>query len=136
MNFGLSGHAVSWSQTTSTGPIIYYVDKTVADTTWCAGPAPADISVIVSLYNNADTFAATGAAFPSNTLFYVRSDGTQCDVTNCGGAAMFRPSSGYTVSADRKQVDIKVNICDVADSSLSVGFYCTGGNGYCASIAK
>ena len=135
-NFGSSGHAVSWSQATSTGPIIYYVDKIAADTTWCTGPAPADISAIVSLYNNAGTFAATGATFPSNTLFYVRSDGTQCDVTSCGGAAMFRPSSGYTVSTDRKQVDIKMNFCGVTGTSLSVGFYYTGGNEYCAAIPK
>lgn len=136
-NFGGSGHAVTWNQATSTGPIIYYVDKTTADTTWCTGSTPADLSVTVSLYYKNGTFAATGATFPSNTLYYVRSDGVQCDVTNCNGqGGMFRPASGYSVSADRKSVDIKMNFCGVTGSSLSVGFYYTGGNEYCAAFTK
>lgn len=135
-NFGASGHALSWNQASSTGPIVYYVDKTTADTTWCTGSTPADISVMVSLYNKNSTFAATGAAFPAGALYYVRPDGVQCDVTNCGGAALFRPLSGYSVSADRKELAIKMNFCGVSGSSLSVGFYYTGGNEYCVALDK
>jgi len=128
---------VTWSQATSSGPIIYYVDKATADTTWCGATTPADLSVTVSLYNKNSTFAATGATFPSNTLYYVRPDGTQCDVTNCNGQGpIFRPGSGYSVSTDRKSVDIKMNFCGVTGSSLSVGFYYTGGNEYCVAITK
>lgn len=135
-NFGTSGHALSWNQATSTGPIIYYVDKTTADTSWCTGGAAADISVLVSLYNKNGTFAATGATFPAGALYYVRSDGTQCDVMNCNGGPLFRPGSGYSISTDRKQLDLKINFCGVSGSSLSVGFYYTGGNEYCVAIPK
>jgi hypothetical protein len=126
----------AWQPTTDTGPVIYFVEKTTADTTWCAGSTPADVSVLLHAYNSASTFAATGATFPSNTLFYVRADGTYCDVTSCNGAAMFRPVSGYTVATDRKDVTFKLNFCGVTGATLNAGFYFTGGNEYCAPITK
>lgn len=123
--------AVSWNAETSTGPVIYYAQPVAKDTTWCAGSTPAEVSVLLSLYYTSGTFAATGATFPSSTLYFVKSDGTTEDAKG-----LFRPASGYTVSADRKHLDLKLNFCGVSGASLTAGFYYTGGNEYCGSFAK
>jgi hypothetical protein len=41
--------SATWDPQTNSGPIVYSVERTTADTTWCLGSTPADISVMVSL---------------------------------------------------------------------------------------
>jgi hypothetical protein len=130
-NFGTSGYQLSWSQASSTGPVTYYASKLTADSSWCGQSpnVPADLTLSVLLYNWNGTFAASGSTFPANTFYYVDSAGTRTDAKT-----MFRPASGYSVSADGKELSLTINFCGVTSNPLSVGFYYTGGNGYCASF--
>lgn len=143
-NFGSGAQAILWNPKTDTGPVTYYIERTTPDVSaaapWC-GATDAQLSILVHAYNKYSTFAATGATVPANTYFYVRPDGVTCDITTgcvVAGAAqgrMYRPQSGYTVSSDFKDVTFKLNFCGLTGvTTLSVGFYVTGGNEYCTSI--
>jgi hypothetical protein len=49
---------------------------------------------------------------------------------------MFRPSSGYSVSADRKHLQLKLNLCDVPEAALTGRLHYSGGNEYCFTVSK
>ena len=104
-----------------------------ADTSWCGQSpnVPADLTLEVRLYNWTGTFASSGSTFPAGTFYYVDSTGARTDAKT-----LFRPANGYSASIDGKELTLNINFCGVTTNPLSVGFYYTGGNGYCGSFAK
>ena len=113
----------------NTGPIIFKAVTTSAarDTTWCTSAStPKRVKVTVSAYANTP-FPQTKDEL--NGLFYVQVAGTKLD----GSDTISSSSGNYTVTGtNRERADFVMNFC-VADASstLSLGFYFTGGNFFC-----
>ncbi|WNG56488.1 hypothetical protein F0U59_18305 [Archangium gephyra] len=113
----------------NTGPIIFKAVTTTAtrDTAWCTSPStPKRVKVTVSAYGNTP-FPQTKDEL--NGLFYVQVAGTKVD----GSDTISSSSGNYTVTGtNRERADFVMNFC-VADASttLSLGFYFTGGNFFC-----
>lgn len=144
-NATAGGKLAVWDGKTTMGPIIYTLTGLAGDNNPLSGN---------DFCNQADggfrkTFTASLNAYNANSVFpldnmsltlgglkYVTTAGNECDVTSCNGGALFRPSSGYTVSGDRKNITMKLSFCPPVQTltTLPVGLYFTGGNEACVII--
>ncbi len=137
-----TGKTPVWNGRLTSGPIIYSLVANPGDNNVSSGVdfcAPnKTFTVTLKAYNPTSMFPADSMAATLAGLKYVKEDGSECDAVACGtGGPIFRLQSGYTVSADRKHVTIKISLCPPMQSvtNLSAGFYFTGGNEACAAVA-
>ncbi len=125
-NFPMSHAALSWNATTSVGPIIWEaIDESPDDATKCtAGTA---YTVTLKAY--------TTTTFPTNKsalmgAFHLSTTGMENDLTSV------IEQMNYAVSQDMKNVTMKFTLCSTVSSmSLVAGFYFTGGNPFCITLA-
>ncbi|RKG67825.1 hypothetical protein D7V80_14635 [Corallococcus sp. CA054B] len=107
----------------TTGPIIFKVATTSAanDTNFCPASEPKRVKITISAYSDT-AWPATSAELSG--FFYVLVNGTP-------RAPSISSSTGnYTVSGNR--ADIVANLCVASTSStVSLGYYFTGGNFAC-----
>ncbi|RYZ17772.1 MAG: hypothetical protein EOO70_00955 [Myxococcaceae bacterium] len=119
--------AASFDPATGTGYVIYNVTKEIFGTACGSDTTSQTVKARVSFYSkNADLPSSKEGL---NGFFYVRTNGSELN-----GVPL---SNGYTRSADSRSASLSVNLCTAAgDSQIVLGFYFTGGNGYCATLTK
>ncbi|WP_224246224.1 hypothetical protein [Hyalangium gracile] len=116
--------------TTSTGNIIYSVEKVsfAADPAGCPGATnPIKVVPRVSFYVKSGTVPADQSSFQG--FFYVRTDKGEVPL---GSGNLFN----YTKAADQKSASVSVFLCIPDVQNVTMGFYFTNGNGYCASFSR
>lgn len=122
--------AVNFTPASGTGHIIYNVQKVSfeTDTAGCPGAgAPVKIVPRISFYAKAGTVPATEEGLSG--FFYVRTD--KQDIA-LNATNLFN----YTRSADGKSGTISAFLCGPDVNSIVLGFYFTGGNGYCTTFTR
>ncbi|GEM_PF-974889 len=136
-----TGKTPVWNGKTTMGPIIYSLvanpgDNNVANAMDFCG-ANKTFTVTLKAYNPTSMFPADAMASTLAGLKYVKEDGSECDAVSCNGGPTFRLMSGYTVSTDRKVLTLKISLCPPLQTltNISAGFYFTGGNETCVSVA-
>ncbi|RKH48046.1 hypothetical protein [Corallococcus sicarius] len=119
--------AASFDPATGTGYVIYNVTKEIFGTACGTDTTSQTVKARVSFYSkNADLPTSKEGL---NGFFYVRTNGSELN-----GVPL---SNGYQRSADARSASLSVNLCTAAgDSQIVLGFYFTGGNGYCATLTK
>ncbi len=126
----------AWNPATSTGPVIYNV---VDDADVAAGcPGGTDVAFTLTLYAYAGptyTFPATiGAA---TQLTYYTSTGAVRPINNVVVGSQTNAWSHYIVSNAGKNVEVKMTLCAPAGTTaLTAGFAFSGGNAFCADLAR
>ena len=119
--------ASSFDPATGTGNIIYNVTKEIFGTACGADTTAQTVKARVSFYTKSGTLPTTKEGL--NGFFYVRTNGSELN-----GVPL---SNGYERSADGKSASLSVNLCTSSgDTQIVLGFYFTGGNGYCATLTK
>lgn len=119
--------AASFDPATGTGNIIYSVTKEVFGTACGTDTTAQTVKARVSFYTKTGTLPTTKEGL--NGFFYVKTDGGELN-----GVPL---SNGYQRSTDGKSASLSVNLCTAASANqIVLGFYFTGGNGYCATLTK
>lgn len=130
------GKTPVFNPATSTGPIIYQITKlyfrpeTTADypSPFCGTNDVVKVQ-LKAYQSGTNTFPSSSTGL--NGLFYVTVGGDETAASN-----LVRPSD-YSVSADKKQATINVSVCPAPGSTtISLGFYFTGGNEICSQVSK
>lgn len=126
-NFPAAHSTANWTPANGTGPVIYeHVDVSPDSTTFCA-MGSTSYTVTLRAYTTG-TFPAQEANLPG--FKYVTTTGTETDLP--AGPLL---QSGYTVSTDMKHATMTFTLCSTtAPTSITAGFYFTGGNPYCATL--
>lgn len=136
-------YAPAWNPSVDRGIVIYAVESLPGDenvnagVNWC-GAGLTSYTGKIYAYNTTGQFPATGQGAQLSGFWYVDSSGAKIDgvVGGSGGFGIFRKQSGFTASADRKTATIKFTLCSSGTAaSIPAGFYFTGGNEFCASVA-
>ncbi|NMO15733.1 hypothetical protein HPC49_16025 [Pyxidicoccus fallax] len=124
----LSGKpAANFDPATGTGNIIYNVTKEIFGGACGSDTTAQTVKARVSFYSKSGTLPTTKEGL--NGFFYVRTNGSELN-----GVPL---SNGYQRSSDGRSASLSVNLCTSAsDSQIVLGFYFTGGNGYCATLTK
>jgi hypothetical protein len=123
-NFAAGGATpATFNPTTSTGPIIYFVEN---------DPSPPAASCFRGFFVHSFFINAyrTDADWPSQLSaipggWYVTSNGTKTDIT----AGL--PGSYYTPTG--RTMRLRKYLCAQQQASITAGFYFTGGNEYCVA---
>ncbi|HYO58138.1 hypothetical protein [Archangium sp.] len=119
--------AKNFDPTTGTGNIIYNVEKLIFGTQCGTDTTAQIVKARVSFYAKSGTLPTTKEGL--NGFFYVTTSGNELN-----GVPL---SNEYQRSADGKSAALSVNLCTDKDfSQIVLGFYFTGGNGYCATLTK
>jgi hypothetical protein len=127
-NFRNSTH--TWNPATSSGPVIYAANTIsfMNDTFYCPETAPTRVRVHIRAYSPSGDLPTTTTGL-SSVFRYVRANGTTASSPDL--------YSNLVLSADRKNLDFQVSLCvPVQQTSLSMGFYFVGGNGFCALATR
>lgn len=122
--------AANFSAATGTGNIIYNVEKRkfATDAAGCPGSTnPVNVIPRISFYVKTGEVPATEESFSG--FFYVRTDKGEVPL-NADNLL------NYTRSADRKSATVDVYLCIPEASQVTMGFYFTNGNGYCATFTR
>jgi Cys-rich repeat protein len=120
--------AKNFDPATGTGNIIYNVEKLIfGGSSGCADAASQTVKARVRFYTKSGTLPTTKEGL--NGFFYVRTTGGEQNAVPL--------SNEYQRSTDGKNASISVNLCtDATFDQIVLGFYFTGGNGYCATLTK
>ncbi|MCY1041454.1 hypothetical protein OV208_09025 [Corallococcus sp. bb12-1] len=119
--------AASFDPATGTGNIIYSVTKEIFGTACGTDTTAQTVKARVSFYSKNADLPATKEGL--NGFFYVRTTGGEQN-----GVPL---SNGYQRSTDSRSASLSVNLCVDKDfNQVVLGFYFTGGNGYCATLTK
>jgi hypothetical protein len=142
-NFKAGNPALSYNPKTSSGPVITSIKSIAADnavvggTKFCGTDKGADVTVeIEAYYPGNGTFAATGATVPNDFIKWVNEAGMDQDAAKVNTSGVFRKMSGWKVSNNNKNVTVTASFCGVSGTSIVLGFYFTGGNGFCYTAQK
>ncbi|GMU63068.1 MAG: hypothetical protein AMXMBFR34_48310 [Myxococcaceae bacterium] len=120
-NFGPSTRPVVFNPATSMGPITYYIEPDPSPATAVCFKGFFVHSFFLNVYRTDTDWPPQLSAMPG--AFYVRTDGTQQDIT----AGL--PGSYYVPNG--KQLRLRKYLCATTSSSLNAGFYYTNGNEAC-----
>ncbi|XXF80472.1 hypothetical protein P2318_12170 [Myxococcaceae bacterium GXIMD 01537] len=119
--------AASFDPATGTGSIIYKVEKEIFGAACGSDATSQTIKARVYFYSKTGTLPPNKEGL--NGFFYVKTTGGELD-----GVPL---SNGYSRAADGKSAALSVNLCADKDlQQIVLGFYFTGGNGYCATLSK
>lgn len=122
----------AWS-TSSTGPVIYYVEDNadvIADCTLPDGGITGNpFTTTVYAYTKTGTFPANKSNLPG--FFYYSSSGTPTDIP----LNLLR-TSGYSLFQGGSVMTAKFTLCSSATQSIQAGFAFTGGNPVCATLTR
>jgi hypothetical protein len=119
--------AKNFDPATGTGNVIYSVEKLIFGTQCGSDTTAQIVKARVSFYTKSGTLPTTKEGL--NGFFYVKTDGGELN-----GVPL---SNEYQRSADGKSAALSVNLCVNKDfNQVVLGFYFTGGNGYCATFTK
>lgn len=125
-----------WNAGTSRGAVIFDLKAVTPDPTW-GGSEPevaAAMSVKLKAYLPEGQFPISGQAFPPGLLWYVRDDGFVEDAAGGASGGLFRRDLGYFTSADRRTVEITVNLMRLPNAGGAPGFIFEGGNPACGPV--
>ncbi|WP_257458120.1 hypothetical protein [Archangium lipolyticum] len=126
-NFANNTAVKNFSPATGTGNIIYNVQKLIFGTQCGSDTTAQIVKARVSFYTKTGTLPTSKEGL--NGFFYVKTDGGELP-----GVPL---SNEYQRSADGKSASLSVNLCtDKNFDQIVLGFYFTGGNGYCATFTK
>jgi hypothetical protein len=124
-----------WSSATSSGPVIYSVERAgyQANSSFCQASAPDAFLVRVRAYRTDTNWPDTRAGLSG--FFYVNTGSQQFDIVNQG---LLVPNTGYNRNAaNPKDAEFNVYLCRPSTSqTIQTGFYFTGGNPVCSQINR
>jgi len=120
--------AANFAPASGTGYIIYNVEKAEFGGTTGCGAGTQRIVPRVFFYTKDGTLPTTETGLQGG--FYVKTTKEEIPLT---GGNMFQ----YTRSADGKSASVQVFLCaENTLNQISLGFYFSGGNGFCTTLTK
>ncbi|MEW5739703.1 MAG: hypothetical protein AB1938_12290 [Myxococcota bacterium] len=120
-NFGPTTRPVTFNPATSTGPIIYYIEPDPSPVTANCFKGFFVHSFYLNVYRTDADWPAQMTAMPG--AFYVRTDGSQQDITAGLGGSAYVPNG--------RQLRLRKYLCAQSAASFNAGFYYTNGNEAC-----